>query len=1136
MVHSAHEGWLTSAFSHDCRGIALNPAAVLLKGEIRLSLIGWVLAFLTLGLWIIVACVTMFGDASARDMLEELSPAHSHPWIGAGLLTIVLAALLAYDIQCQRYRGTADLLGQILEEAPFMIQIKDANLRYVWFNKAHLESRPNEKVSRENIVGKTVEQAGFDPELAARVNAHDREVMASGVAGEPREQVFQPPGEDDIFVALVSKVPLRTKGRISHIVTVSADTGQWRAAQIRNEEARRLLELVMDAAPITIQVIDRDMRFRWANRSYRRLFEASDMPLIGQTIHDVERSQHISAATQAINEDIFATEKPLVQVEQYLPATDTKAEVHLLVTKVPVRDLEGRVWGILTMGTDVTALKQAQARADVADSLVAGLLRHAPMGIQVKDADLRIRWANESFATAVNARLEDVIGKTLSELNLPAAGVARTNEMDRKVLEGGESFQFDERWTKPNGELYFVRTIKGPLRDADGRPTHVITLGVDVTEQAQITAALRELTDKLERRVADRTNELREANELVNTVIESAPMLIGVYHLDNTVRIWNPEAERVTGYTITEALEGLTTRQSPEVRATLQRMLIAARRGQSLPPADMTVRRKDGTFVQLLAASAPLVGADGQIRGMVNSWLDVSDLRAAEADRHRLFEVFDKAGVALAITDVGPAETVSRLANAAAFRIFKITPEDFRIMHRRHFVAEKDAARVSAMIEIADREGYVSFETTLTRGDGTEFAGFVSITSLPPADDKPLRRIITVIDITKQHLIEEQLRQSQKMEAVGQLTGGIAHDFNNLLTTILGNSELLELQAEGLRDPARASIRRIREAGERAASLIRQMLAFSRKQSLRPEIVDANLMISGMSEILRRTLGENIAVSVRLADDLRPVLIDPNQLESAVLNLAINARDAMPGGGVLSITTRNAWLDEAAAAESGMPSGGCVMLTVSDTGTGMTDEAKEHAFEPFFTTKPVGKGTGLGLSQVYGFVKQSGGHVALSSTEGLGTIVTICLPHHQPDVSEPAPVNRTLACPPVSGGETILVVEDQEDVSEYSRAALSRLGYRTLAAGNAAEALKLLEQTPEIALLFSDIGLPGMGGIALAREARRRRPDLRVLLTTGHAGGAGREAEDDAEPIFPLDKPFTILSLAQRVRQALDGA
>ena len=1241
----------------------MTPVPALSDGRIRLSRTGWAMMGGIAAIW-----AGLFGLAflSGPDGLTGSFQAVI-PWFAGGALSLCLAALAVCDARYHRMRRTAELLGQILENAPFPVQVKDADLRYLWLNKSHTAERAATAGTAANVVGKTVAEVGLDPVLAEHVMAHDREVLAAGVPGEPREQVIFGPDGQVREIYLVSKVPLRTDGRVTHLATMSADTISWRDAQVRNEEARLLLETVLEAAPITIQVIDRDMRFQWVNRAYRDLFDIGNGPLIGVSIEDVPRSRHFAAATRDVNEMIFATGRGPVEVEQYMPASATKPEVHLLVTKVPIRDRTGAVTRILTMGTDVTALKQAQARAEAADSLIGGILRHAPLGIQVKDADLRIRWANATFAAAVGGDPDDVLGKTLEELGLPAGPVERTNEMDRKVLSEGSRVEFDERWAEEGGVYRFIRTIKAPLLDAHGKPTHVITLGtdiseairlraeaeearrqlqlvldsvpvtmalkdrddryvwvngefqrlfrefygldaldligqkageaeppsdvtqavpaldqavfltgreaapmvqefhrpdgstasllvrripvfaadggvngvltigVDVTEQLRTTAELRDLTQKLERRVAERTSELAEANKLISTVIESAPVPTVVYRLDGTIRIWNPAAARVTGYPFEEAREALAIHQPPGNQTALLARLADAAKGVPLPVLDMNVRRKDGTVVEVLVSSAPLIGADGVIDGMVSSWLDVSDQRRAEEHMRRWFEVFEKAEVGLAIADAGPPYS-QRMANAALLRMLRTTPEELARLGRDHYYAAKEKARVAAAIEQADRLGYISFEATLRRSDGSEFEALISVTSIPADQTLPRRRISTIIDITRQRQIEEQFRQAQKMEAVGQLTGGIAHDFNNLLTTILGNSELLELQGSDLGDRARASIRRIRQAGERAALLTRQMLAFSRKQSLRPEVVDVNQLITGMSEILRRTPGGHIETVFQLAGGLWPVLIDANQLESALLNLAINGRDAMPSGGILCIQTSNSPLDEAFATEIGATAGPYVTIAVRDTGIGMTEDEIHHAFEPFFTTKPIGKGTGLGLSQVYGFVKQSGGQVILVSEIGRGTTATIYLPAHHPSGAEAggtAASGETKA--PPAAGETVLVVEDEDAVREYSREALVSLGYNVLTAADADTALTILDTTPGIALLFSDLGLPGMNGQALTDEASRRHPGLKVLLTTGYAGDdlAGSGAVDGGPK--PLPKPFTIAALAERVRRALDA-
>jgi signal transduction histidine kinase/DNA-binding response OmpR family regulator len=384
---------------------------------------------------------------------------------------------------------------------------------------------------------------------------------------------------------------------------------------------------------------------------------------------------------------------------------------------------------------------------------------------------------------------------------------------------------------------------------------------------------------------------------------------------------------------------------------------------------------------------------------------------------------------------------------------------------------------------------------------------------------------------------EEALRQAQKMETIGQLTGGVAHDFNNLLTVILGNLDRLQRRIAAGSDPEelrRTAGNAIRGA-ERAAALTRSLLAFARRQPLNPKRVDVNKLVASMSEMLRRSLGEQVVIDAVVASGLWQTQVDPNQLESAILNLAVNARDAMPKGGKLIIETANGRLDDRSASEAEVTPGPYVVVSVTDTGTGMSKEVMARAFDPFFTTKDVGHGTGLGLSQVYGFVKQSGGHVQIDSVPGQGTTVRIYLPRLVGWEAE----GETPSAPDISPGaqrtETVLVVEDNEDVREHSVAILAELGYRVVEAPNGLAALDILENRKDIALLFTDVGLPGgMNGRQLADEARRRRPDLRVLFTTGYTRDAIVHGQRPDEGVQLITKPFTHAELAAIVPKVLD--
>ena len=393
-------------------------------------------------------------------------------------------------------------------------------------------------------------------------------------------------------------------------------------------------------------------------------------------------------------------------------------------------------------------------------------------------------------------------------------------------------------------------------------------------------------------------------------------------------------------------------------------------------------------------------------------------------------------------------------------------------------------------------------------------------------------------EVRRREGAEEALRQSQKMEAVGRLTGGIAHDFNNHLTVISSNIELLQRRLP----PSSESLARLSNSAmmgvQRAATLTHRLLAFSRQQPLDPEPLDLGRLVSNISALLRQTLGESVAVETVLAGGLWLTRVDANQLESALLNLAVNARDAMPNGGNLTIETANAYLDEAyAASHPEVAAGQYVMLAVTDTGTGMTPEVINKAFDPFFTTKPLGQGTGLGLSMVYGFVKQSGGHVAIHSELTQGSTVTIYLPRFvRQETARPAKARTTADPQPRGRGETILVVEDDEAVRRSSVEALREMGYQVLESGDAMEGVRLIVDRGGIDVLFTDVGLPGgVSGRTLADAARSARPGLRVLFTTGYARNTiGQRATLDRDVHF-IAKPFSLAALAIKIREVLEA-
>ncbi len=457
----------------------------------------------------------------------------------------------------------------------------------------------------------------------------------------------------------------------------------------------------------------------------------------------------------------------------------------------------------------------------------------------------------------------------------------------------------------------------------------------------------------------------------------------------------------------------------------------------------------------------------------------------------------------------------------------------------------EDRAAVAKAFAQASTSGAIEFEKRIRRSSDGAIRWLQVKGRTYYELGKPVRIAGIVADVTEFREIEERMRQAQKMEAVGHLTGGIAHDFNNLLTVILGNLETMQRRL-GATATDLPQLRKLAEAATRgaqhAASLTQRLLAFSRHQPLDPKVLDANKLVSGMSDLLGRALGEQIAIEAVLNGDLWRTFADPNQLESAILNLAINARDAMPDGGTLTIATSNVDLDRAYAnQESEVTPGSYVLIAIADTGIGMTKEVIAQAFDPFFTTKDTGQGTGLGLSQVYGFVKQSGGHAKIVSTPEAGTTVKIYLPRFagqelpnevEPETELPAAVPER--APARDRAETILVVDDDNDVRSHSTDIVRELGYRVIEASTGRAALEILDREPEIALLFSDVGLPGgMNGKQLADEAHRRHPHLKILFTSGYAKSAiVHDGRLDAG-VQLVAKPFTFAILAKKISEML---
>jgi PAS domain S-box-containing protein len=555
--------------------------------------------------------------------------------------------------------------------------------------------------------------------------------------------------------------------------------------------------------------------------------------------------------------------------------------------------------------------------------------------------------------------------------------------------------------------------------------------------------------------------------------------------------------------------------------------------------------RKDGSHFWAHATVNPIGSASGDVIGFATVIRDLTGGRAADEALRRSEQQFRL--LVQGVTDyaIYMLDAQGRVSswNAGAQRIKGYSADEVLGEHFSRFYADEDrqAGLPAVGLKTAAEEGRWETEGWRVRKDGSRFWAHVIIDPIRNDAGELIGFAKITRDVTERRNAEralaearEALFQSQKMEAVGQLTGGVAHDFNNLLTVIIGGLDTIARSKPSDATRIKRGLDMARHAADRAANLTARLLAFSRKQALEPIPTDLNALVQNMSEILHRTLGEQVELEAVLGSRLWSVEVDQNQLESALLNLAVNARDAMPNGGKLTIETHNTHLDESyAATDAEVVPGQYVVVSVSDTGSGIPTDYLTRVFEPFFTTKELGRGTGLGLSMVYGFVKQSGGHVTLYSEEGEGTTVKLYFPRYFGEGG--APEGKTPSeLPSASEDEVVLVVEDNPDVRAYSVGILRELGYGVLEAGDADEALAILNSGARMDLLFTDVVLPGRSGRDLASEAVELRPGLRVLFTTGYSRNAivhhGRLDRD----VQLISKPFTFEQLATRLRDLLD--
>ena len=758
------------------------------------------------------------------------------------------------------------------------------------------------------------------------------------------------------------------------------------------------------------------------------------------------------------------------------------------------RDADGVAVALVGAHIDITDRKLAEHEALDSGERLRAIADALPVLISYVDKDQVFRFANKTYETWFDRPRSAIVGRRVDEVMTHAMYEARRPHLERALA--GEQVSYEVEFPSSAG-VAFTEVVHVPHRDASGRVFGVYVIVADITQ----------------RKLAER--KIAESEARFRAIANSAPVPMWVTGPDGLREFVNQAYVDYFGGSYEDALAfdwrkalhpddlPRILREEPAIDSSVKTITVEARFWGG-----------DGQWRWLRAESQPRRGPAGEHVGFIGVAHDVTDAKRAQHDLALINETLEKrvaertahlaASEALVQTffQHSPECHAVMIEDAGGFGYQEINPATLRLYGKtREEVVGRTTEEVlgpEAGDEVNRHLGACLREGGTYRYERTHGASTIDAvaTVVPVREGEARRVVVSARDVTESRRLEEQLRRSQKMEALGQLTGGVAHDFNNMLTLILGGLDVIDRQLTQLpASPAKARIERAAamalQGVQRARSLTGRLLAFSRRQPLAPQAVSVNALVGGISDLLQRTLGEPVSLKTILADGIWSAFVDPNQLESALINLALNARDAMPRGGRLIIETANRRLDafDVASFAEHVEPGEYVTIAVMDTGVGMDAETLLRAFDPFFTTKDVGKGTGLGLSQVYGFCRQSGGHVQIESEAGRGTTVRMFLPRQAalPELSEDSQAAFDVA----GGRESILLVEDDDGVRAYATEVLRELGYRVAEASSGQAALSVLDSATRLDLLLTDVVMPGeYNGQELAEEAMRRRPGL----------------------------------------------